>query len=28
MYTLESTLNPDEGYWMYAYHDCLVKRII
>lgn len=28
MYVLAYTLQPDEGYWMYAYHDCLVKRII
>jgi hypothetical protein len=27
IYTLETTLNPDEGYWIYAYHDCLMKRI-
>jgi len=28
LYTLETTLSPDEGYWMYAYHDCILKRII
>jgi hypothetical protein len=28
MYTLASTINPGQGYWMYAYHDCILKRII
>ncbi len=27
MYTLVSTINPGQGYWMYAYHDCILKRI-
>jgi hypothetical protein len=26
VYTLETTLKPDRGYWMYAYHDCVIKR--
>jgi hypothetical protein len=28
VYTLDSTLVPTEGYWMYAYHQCTLKRTI
>jgi len=26
MYTLKTTFVPGEGYWMYAYYDCLLKK--
>ena len=26
IYTLDTTLQPSEGYWMYAYHECTLKR--
>jgi len=26
MYTLQTTFEPGQGYWMYAYHDCLLKK--
>jgi len=26
VYTLETAFNPDYGYWMYAYHDCVLKK--
>jgi len=28
MYALKTTFEPGQGYWMYAYHDCLLKKII
>jgi len=26
MYSLETTLEPGQGYWMYAYYDCILKK--
>ena len=26
MYALQTTFEPGQGYWMYAYHDCLLKK--